>query len=384
MRVLIVHSRYLSGAASGENRVVEDEARLLKQAGHTVEVWEPLPEGLAGLKLLRAGVETVWSSRADAELRRNIRKLRIQVVHCHNLFPSFSPSVLRVAAEEGAAVVMTLHNFRLLCLPATFLRDGQLCEACLGHLPWRGVLHRCYRGSALASGALAASLSLHRQLGTFSRAHLFLAVTSFMRDKYVEAGWSPDRIRVKSNFAWASQRRRGAGDYFLYLGRLSPEKGIAPLVETWREVPGTLLVVGEGPEQERLKAVAPKTVEFRGAVPASEVAGLLAQARALMFPSICYEGGPRTIVEALAAGVPVLANRTGGIPELVEDGVSGILVSPGAPVELASAATRLLDNAVSEQLGEGAWGLWRDRFSPERALDQLEASYRQALSVVGR
>jgi len=205
-----------------------------------------------------------------------------------------------------------------------------------------------------------------------------------MKDKYVEAGWSSDQIRVKSNFAWSNPRRRGPGDYFLYLGRLSPEKGTADLVETWREVPGPLLVVGEGPEQDRLKATAPPSVEFRGAVPPSEVAGLLARARALVFPSICYEGGPRTIVEAFAAGVPVLASRIGGIPEFVDDGVSGFLLSPGAHEEWASAARRLLDDTEAERLGKGAWDAWRERFSPKRALDQLEDCYLQALSNAGR
>ncbi len=384
MRILILHSRYLSGPASGENRVVEDEARLLEQGGHTVHVWEPRPDGLAGLGLLRAGVETVWSSSADAALRRHIRQHNFEIVHCHNLFPSFSPSVLRAAAGEGVAVVLTLHNFRLLCLPATFLRDGQLCEACLGHLPWRGVLHRCYRGSAPASGALAASLSLHRGLGTFARTHLFLAVSSFIKDKHVQGGWPSERIRVKPNFSWAASRRRGPGEYFLYLGRLSREKGIVGLVESWNDIPAPLLVVGDGPERERVRADAPPTVEFRGAVPPSEIAGLLGRARALVLPSIWYEGAPRIIVEAFAAGVPVLASRIGGIPESVDHEVSGILVSPGAREEWAAAVVRLLDDAVAEQLGDGAWTVWHDRFSPERALDQLESCYLQALSIAGR
>ena len=380
VRILILHSRYLSGAASGENRVVEDEARLLERGDHAVEVWEGIPADLAGLKLLRAGVETLWSSRADAELRRRIRRGGFEIVHCHNLFPSFSPSVLRTAAAEGSSVVMTLHNFRFLCLPATFLRSGEVCEACLGHNPWRGVLHRCYRGSAPASGALGMSLSLHRAIGTLSRADLFLAVSGFVKCKHVQAGWPSERIRVKSNFAWAVPRREGPGDYFLYLGRLSREKGVAGLVEVWRNIPSPLLVVGEGPERERLGEAATPNVEFRDAVAPSEVPGLLARARALILPSIWYEGAPRIIVEAFAAGVPVLASRIGGIPEFVDHGVSGFLVSPGARDEWVATVLRLLDDEVAKQLGEGAWSAWRDRFSPERALEELESCYLQALS----
>jgi glycosyltransferase involved in cell wall biosynthesis len=209
-------------------------------------------------------------------------------------------------------------------------------------------------------------------------------VSSFVKDKHVKAGWPSERIRVKSNFSWDTPRRRGPGDYFLYAGRLAAEKGIAGLVEAWRDIPGPLLVVGDGPERERLRAVAPPTVEFRSGVPPGEVAGLLSRARALMLPSIWYEGAPRIIVEAFAAGVPVLASRIGGIPESLDDGVSGLLVSPGVREEWADAVLRLLDDAFAAQLGDGAWSVWRERFSPERALDELESCYLQALSIAGR
>src|SRR6266542_5678779 len=226
LRILVLHSRYLSGDASGENRVVQDETKLLSEAGHLVRVWQPAPERSAGLGLLATGIGAVWSRTAAAEVRRIMQEFGPDVVHCHNLLPSFSPAVIRVAHSEGSAVVMTLHNYRLMCLPSTFLRDGHVCEDCLGHVPWRGVIYRCYRDSALGSAALATSLSLHRMLHTFDRITLYLAVSKFVRDKYIEAGFPSDRVRVKSNFAWRAARREGPGDYFLFLGRLSPEKGV--------------------------------------------------------------------------------------------------------------------------------------------------------------
>ena len=233
MRVLILHSRYLSGTTSGENRVVEDEARLLRDAGHDVLVWAPSPSELGVAGRVRAGASALWSARAVEKVRRLIGRHQPQVVHCHNLFPMLSPAVIRAAAAE-APVVATLHNFRLLCLPATFVRDGEPCEDCLGHLPWRGVRYRCYRGSRLGSGALAGSLGLHRALGTFDDVRRFLAVSDFVRAKHVEAGFPPEQIKVKPNFSWPLPRREGPGEYFLYLGRLSPEKGVPTLLEAWR------------------------------------------------------------------------------------------------------------------------------------------------------
>jgi glycosyltransferase involved in cell wall biosynthesis len=381
VRILILHSRYLSGAVSGENRVVDDEARLLIESGHHVDVWDPAPANAHGLRLAGTGARAIWSTHAATRVRALIRRSKAEIVHCHNLFPQLSPAVLRAAGDERAAVVMTLHNYRLLCLPATFIRDGRICEDCLGRTPWPGVVHACYRGSKLGSAALATSLTLHTALHTFDRVTEYLAVSRFVRQKYVEAGWPQERIEVKSNFAWENSRREGPGRYFLYLGRLSPEKGIATLLSAWRRSSARLLVVGDGPAAQVLKADAPPNVEFRPTVSPAEVPPLIREARALLLPSVCYEAQPRVILEAYAAGVPVLASDLGALPEAVGPD-SGLLVPPGDAGAWADAVERLLDDRESERLGEGAWRRWRDRYSPERALQNLEDAYRRAAASV--
>ena len=372
MRVLVLHSRYLSGTSSGENRVVEDEVELLRSAGHEVRLWAPSPEDAGGTSRLRLDARAVWSRAATREVERLAAELRPDVVHVHNLYPMLSPAVLRTAA---APVVVTLHNYRLLCLPATFLREERTCEDCLGALPWRGVVHRCYRGSAAGSAALAASLGVHRRAGTFRHVAAFLAVSEFVREKHVEAGFDPDRIRVKPNFTAPLPRREGPGRDFLFLGRLSEEKGLDRLVGMWRDVPARLVVVGDGPERARLEAMAPDTVEFRGAVRSDEVPAFLAGARALVLPSICYEGAPRTVVEAYAAGVPVVANRWGALPSVVSDGETGLLAQPGDPGAWRAALESLLVDEISERLGAGAFSAWRTGYSPEQGLADLEAAY---------
>jgi glycosyltransferase involved in cell wall biosynthesis len=372
MRVLVLHSRYRSGTSSGENRVVDDEVELLRSAGHEVRLWAPSPEDGGGTSRLRLGARAVWSRPAVREVERLAAELRPDVVHVHNLYPLLSPAVLRTAA---APVVMTLHNYRLLCLPATLLRDDRDCEDCLGALPWRGVVHRCYRGSTAGSAALAASLGVHRRMGTFRHVAAFLAVSEFVRDKHLEAGMDATRIRVKPNFVAPMPRREGPGRDFLYLGRLSAEKGLDRLVSRWRDMPGRLVVVGDGPDRARLEAAAPDTVEFRGAVPPQDVGGFLSQARALVLPSICYEGAPRTVVEAYAAGVPVVANRHGALPSVVSEGVTGLLVDPATPDGWRDALVRLGDDSASVRLGEGAFANWRSRYSPEQGLADLEAAY---------
>jgi glycosyltransferase involved in cell wall biosynthesis len=372
MRVLVLHSRYATGPSSGENRVVDDEVELLRSGGHDVHLWSPMPEDSSTGSRIAMAASAVWSRPAVAEVRRLARELDPDVIHVHNLFPLLSPAVLRT---DVAPVVVTLHNYRLLCLPAVFLRDGKACEDCLGKLPWRGVVHRCYRGSAAGSAALATSLGVHRRAGSFARVALFLAVSEFVREKHLEAGFDPDRIRVKPNFTAPLPRREGAGGDFLFLGRLSEEKGLHRLVGLWADVPARLVVVGDGPERARLEAMAPGNVEFHGSVPSDQVAGFLTQARALVLPSICYEGAPRTVVEAYAAGVPVIANRHGALPSVVSDGVTGLLVEPGEASAWKAALGTVLDDAESERLGQGAFSAWRTGYSPEQGLADLEAAY---------
>ena len=376
MNVLVLHSRYSTGPSSGENRVVDDEVALLRAHGHDVRVWTPDPPANSALERAVLGARAVWSRAAVAHVRALAAELRPDVILVHNVYPMLSPAVLRTTA---APVVVTLHNYRLMCLPATFLRDGRTCEDCLGRGPWQGVVHRCYRGSAAGSASLATALALHRRVGTFRRVARFLAVSEFVRRKHIEAGIEADRIDVKPNFVDPLPRRQGPGEYYLFLGRLAPEKGIGPLVEAWRDIPARLVVVGDGEERARLAATAPATVEFHDPVPGDRVGDYLARARALVVPSIWYEGAPRTITEAYAAGVPVIASRCGALPGVVPDGVTGVLAEPGDVTSWRAAVNRLLDDATAVALGDRAFAEWRTSYSPERGIVDLEDAYRAAM-----
>jgi glycosyltransferase involved in cell wall biosynthesis len=375
LRILILHSQYLSGWASGENSVVRDEERLLREAGHDVATWTPAPEGSHA----RLGARAVWSPAALRHVRGLIERHRPQILHCHNLYPMLSPAVFRAARERDTRVVVTLHNYRMFCLPATCVREGEICELCLARVPWRGVVYRCYRGSLAGSTAMAASLSLHRATGSFDDVTMFLPVSRFVRDKHLQAGLTSSRMVVKPNFCWPQPRRSGAGEYFLYVGRLAPEKDVRTLLEAWRSIRAPLILAGDGPDRKALEALAPEGVEFRGTVSPEEVTTLLKGARALLFSTRCNEGGPRSVIEAYAAAVPVIATSLGALPEMVEDGISGLLVPPGGTDSWVKAVTTLVDTTTAARLGEGAFDRWARLHSPEKGLVELEGAYRAAL-----
>jgi glycosyltransferase involved in cell wall biosynthesis len=378
MRIAILHSRYLSGPASGENRVVADDAKLLRDAGHEVRAWTPSP-GSTPTAQAKAALQTVWSADAVSQVRDLVGNWKAEIVHCHNLFPLLSPAVIREASAGGAGVVMTLHNYRLMCLPGSFFRDGHKCEDCLGHLPWRGVMRRCYRDSTLASGTLATSVAVHRGLRSFDRVDRFLAVSEIVQQKHIAAGTAPERIQVTPQFAWPTTPRKGPGDYYLYLGRLTQEKGANAIVDAWEPGLGRLLVVGDGPEMAHLRATAPSNVEFRGLVPADDVPAVLRRARALLVPSLWDDAAPRSVTEAYAAGVPVLASRIGGLSEIVKHEESGLLIAPGASEEWRAAVERLADDSESVRLGDGALRLWSVRHRPDHSLSRLESAYAAVL-----
>ena len=382
MRILVLHSRYLSGSLSGENRVVQEEAELLREGGHEVDVLAPSPADLRSHALAR---RTLTSTGVAETVRQRVRADGVDIVHCHNLYPALGAGVIPAASEAGAAVVMTLHNYRLMCIAGTFFRDGHVCEDCLGRTPWPGIVHRCYRGSRVQSGVLAAALTLGRARGTLSSVHRFLAVSGFIREKHIEVGFPARRILVKPNVVPAQTRRDGPGGYFLILSRLSIEKGISDIVGSWDAGLGELRIAGDGPERPRIEQLANgRNVRLVGSVPPSDIPALLAGARALLLPSSWFEGLPRVVVEAYAAGVPVIASQIGGLAEVVVDGESGLTVPLGSPGAWREAVEKLADDTLSSRLGDGAYALWRDRFSPEQGLADLEAAYEEAVGERSR
>ena len=341
MKVLMLHNRYRE--RGGEDYSSAAEVELLRSVGIDCEFLqldnrEMIKTGLA------AAAAAVWSRQRANEIFDIVIDRKIDVVHVQNFFPQFSPAVHWAAGEAGAAVVQTLRNYRLACVNGQFFRDGRICEDCLGRTPIRGVIHRCYRDSIAASGAVAAMLVAHRLLGTWThKVDRFIAVSDFIRTKLLQAGLPPGKVEVKPNFLPVEPAAPGPGDggYFIYVGRLSEEKGIRTLLDAWKTLspPAPVLkLVGEGPLEEfvRSAAAALPQVEVLGPRKPAEVLDLVARAQALVFPSEWYEGHPRVLIEALSVGTPIISSDIGAAAEVVEDQVSGLQFRGGVALDLSA------------------------------------------------
>jgi glycosyltransferase involved in cell wall biosynthesis len=349
MKILLCHNHYQQ--PGGEDQSFAAEARMLEAHGHEIASYTLHNDAIAGMSRLGVARRTLWNAQSYREVRQLIRHHRPSVLHCTNTFPLISPAVYYAARAEGVAVAQSLRNYRLLCPGALFLRDGRVCEDCLGKsIPWPGVLHGCYRQSRPASAVVAGLSAGHRALGTWTRAvDLYFTPSAFARGKFIQAGMAPDSVVVKPNFVDPDPGPgTGVGGYAVFVGRLSEEKGIATMLSAWQHLKSDvpLKVVGDGPLAEQVHTACQRDarIEWLGRRSPGEVLSIIGEAACLVMPSTWYETFGRTVVEAFARGTPVIASRIGALSELVDEGRTGLLFEAGDGAGLAAAVERLLAN----------------------------------------
>lgn len=348
VKVLLVHCRYRS--PSGEEAVVERERSLLADAGHDVELLE-----FSNDRGRASAVDLVLAPHNPAAARRvrdAIDRFRPDVVHVHNTWFAASPAVMSAARATGTPTVATLHNYRAICAAATLRRDGAECTECVGRSSVPAVRHRCVNGSLSQSLIGAAVVTLRRRAehgGTL--VDRYIAPTQVLADQIVAGGIPTERVTVVPHFvpdpgeppAFEARER-----VLVYAGRLSEEKGIGVAVDAWerlgeRRGDARFVVVGEGPLEAELRDRRVPGVDLVGRRPHDEVAALLRTARLAVVPSVWHEPFGLFIVEAMAAGVGIVASEAGGAPEFLAGG-AGWLVPPGDSGALAERLADLLGN----------------------------------------
>jgi glycosyltransferase involved in cell wall biosynthesis len=366
LHVLLIHNFYRD--RGGEDSVFDNELQALQDAGvntitytrHSTEI-----DNFSRKQKVMLFRDGYRNRQTEQDLEEIILSNRIDIAHVHNVFPLLSPSVYRVLKKHSIPVVQTLHNYRFLCANAVFYHHGKNCQKCLTRSRWNCVTEKCFRDSYLYSFWYTSIINKNIKVirGAIDG---YIALTGFTRDIFLGQGFEAEKFHVKPNgFFRPESGREDDGGYFLYLGRISEEKGIEFLLESCAERHDIQLVVaGDGPLlpvlRERYKNA--PGITFSGFVSGHQKEDLVNKATALIVPSTCHDNFPVSLVEAFSRGIPVVGSRIGGIPHIISDDKNGLIFSPGSGDELLQhldSFTR--DPSLRKRLGDQA----RDHFNKE-------------------
>lgn len=385
MRVLLLHNRYQQ--PGGEDKAFMAESKLLEAYGHQVLEYTVHNDLVSKMSRLALGKATIWNKAVYEELRRLIHKERPEVAHFHNTFPLISPAAYYAARAEGVPVVQTLHNYRLVCPNALLFRDGHVCEDCFGKTSlYPGVVHACYRGDRVATGAVAGMLTAHRAMGTWAEmVDVYIALTNFAREKFIEGGLPAEKIVAKPNFLYPDPGMgEGREGYALFVGRLSIEKGVDTLLKAWTKIGKKmpLKIVGEGPLESKAAESAERVpgVEWLKAQSREQTLTLMRNARALILPSVCYENFPMVVAEAYAVGLPVITSNIGSLSTLIDPSRTGLYFRPGDPEDLAAQIERaLMHPSELASMRTEARAEFEAKYTAERNYSMLINIYNSAI-----
>jgi glycosyltransferase involved in cell wall biosynthesis len=383
MRILQIYNQYRS-RSTGESAIVANTVRLLELHGQDVSLLgrDSLDIRTIGEKA-QAAIQGIYSFPAARLVRNRIRDWRPDVVHVHNLYPRFSPSVLVACRREGLPVVMTVHNYNLTCPTWCHLYKGRVCEACVGGHEYRCVLKNC-RNNILESAVYALRSTVARRLRLFhDNVSVFIAYTPFAKERLLRAGFRDEQIAVVPNSTAVTDESldRSPGEYVAFAGRISPEKGLDTFLAAAERTPDVpFKVAGEGPILSGSIARAPHNVSFVGRLPFDELLAFYRKARFLVVPSVWLEPFGMVVIDAMALGVPVIASRIGGLPHVVDDGTTGFLFEAGDAEDLVRQVRRMWDDPeLCARLGSAGKEKAALQYNQETYYNNLMSVYTTAI-----
>ncbi len=353
MKVLAVHNYYQQ--RGGEDQCFEDEVDVLRHHGHTVVTHTAHNDSIDQSSIWQVAKDTLWNAKEYKRMLSIIKVEKPDVMHAVNTFPLLSPSIFYAAHKLGVPVVHEIANYRLTCAGAYLLRDGKICEKCVGALvPASAIVHRCYRNSIGGSTTIASSIVLHRLMRTWHRVvDLFLSPSESCRRKLIEAGLPATKIHVKPNVLnFDPGMGTGPEPFVVFVGRLSPEKGLATLLKAWRDDPQlpVVKIIGDGPLTPLIQEsqLSDRRIQALGRLPIESLVSEVGKATCLLMPSIWYEPFGRTTIEAFATGTPVIGSNIGGTAELISEGINGWLFPPNDVVAMTKKIHHAMNLPASE------------------------------------
>ena len=388
MRILLIHNKYQQ--KGGENVVFEAECELLKKNGHTVQ--KVLFDNhiiQSGWDKFLAGVKSLYNFESAHVLETAIRKFNPDVMHVHNIFPIASPAVFYVADKHNIPIVATLHNYRLICPSATLFHNGKIYEKSIHSIfPLDAIVQAVYRNSRIQTASAVLMTGIHKLLGTWkNKVDRYIVLTEFAKNKFLESclGVPGEKMVVKPNFtADLGLGHYPREDFFLFIGRLTEEKGIRTILECAKLSKANIKIIGDGPLREEVQkeATLHTNIQYIGFQDKETIADILKRAKALLFASQWYEGFPMTILEAFASGTPVICSNLGGPGEIVENNISGLHFTPGDAKDLAQKMLTLsLDKTLVSLLGKGARQVFLEKYSEESNYQTLLNLYIEVIRL---
>lgn len=382
MNILFIHTRYrFSG---GEDLVFTNECALMDDR---VNIYKYVLRNRDGLLGAFQFLFSIWNIFTSFKIMYLIKFNKIDIIHLHNWHYASGPLIIRTTKKQGVSVVLTFHNYRLLCPSATFLHQGNLFTSSLhSTFPWTAVRNKVYRHSSLQTFWVAFVVWFHKRIGTWNMVDRYIVLTEFSRNLFINSslGVPSQKFIVKPNFVLAPpDTTQLRGDSFLFIGRLSEEKGIETLLEAFRQTGLPLRIAGSGPlEDTVLKAVSEvPTIQYLGMLDKYAIQRELSVCTALVFPSIWYEGMPMTILEAFASDTPVIASNLGAMASMIQSGQNGVHFEAGNAAALVKVLHQWHNLPENDKATyrQNARSTYEAQYTPEINREQLLSIYQQVI-----
>jgi glycosyltransferase involved in cell wall biosynthesis len=378
MKVLMLHNRYkLSG---GEDVSTEAESSLLKNNGIDVETLFVNNDTIDNENKIKLALNTVWSNKYYHKILKKIQAEKYDIVHVQNFFPLLSPSIFYAAKKAGAKTIMSVRNYRLICPNGLMYINNNTCTDCVGKkIPYPAITKKCYRNSYSASAVAVAMLSSHNLLNTWSKqVDGFICISEFVKKQLILGNFDERKLHVKYNFvSTVIPPNFEPSDYYLYVGRLSIEKGIDIILNSFQTNKKKLLIIGDGPLTQNVIEAAEKNenITFLGKLSLNETYKKIAGAKALIFPSKWHEPFGRTIVESFAHGTPVIGSSLGGVTELVKDGFNGFIFDPNKEMDLITVINKFEGISEGQSVRKNAYLSYQKNFTPSSNYHRIMEIY---------
>jgi len=359
MKILLIHNTYQH--KGGEDSVLKNEYQLLKENNSVEKLLFNNDNIKSSFDKLKIGFNSIYNDSSAKIVEKKIKEFSPDIIHVHNFFPIASPSIFYVANRLNIPIVMTIHNYRLICPNALLFKNNEICEKCINKsFAIDGVLNGCYRESRVQTFALALMSYIHKKRKTWNtKIDKYIALTNFAKNKILNSSLNLDdnKIVIKPNFVEDNGFDYDKEEYFLFVGRLSIEKGIKLLLKSFEENHKKLIIIGSGPLEAVVKESSQKNsnIKYVGYQNKEFIINKLKKAKALIFTSIWYEGMPMTILEAFSVGTPIIAPNIGGPNEIVKNHINGLIYESNNLNSLSSKIEILAsENKLHKQLCVGA------------------------------